>query len=695
MAVVRRSLRAAGLVAMAMIGVLTASAPADANSGWALPFATLASTGPIGWPPVLADGQAGEVTALFATAKTYGAGGETLLSEDHSASGWGGPSTVPSGGNASQLALSSAGDAASSAGNTLSGAGNTPSGAGGADTTAVWVDSSDGNSFQIWTAERAPGKSWSAATELPFSGGSTDTVDAPGVVEDAQGDALAVWSESDRQHSRTWLLAASRRGGVWSTPIQLSNSVARVLEGASAQLTVDADGDFVVAWSQFLSATGVYAVQADELIGGVWQGQQTIESGGDAIGPVALSGNPAGDTTAVWNDVQQQSVHAAILRNGGWNAIAAPGGYRADSCQAPLPVLAVDAAGQTVAVWVQSDGQVAARTIDADGSQGAPAQAVSQLPGGVVGYHPKVAVDPAGDALVTWSYYDPASSSTFIQAASRPAGGTWSPPVTLSGPDLSDTAMSLAIDAQGNAIEAWAGSTTSSSFGIDAAEFDSTFSGNAASDARAPATAATLMPVYVTLSGQRIWLARGPRTVSVVVRNNNPSALTGTASIADYAAGGGSSTGSSSSSPAGSGGSSNASSTPASTTGSGSGSGSSSGSGSGGSPSAIGNTGAAVAAALQPLSTSFHFRVPARGRRRVYFRLSSAMLKRLRVQVANNGHGLVRIRLTAKSAAGQSSSSVGVYAFDTPVVLRRGAQPHQALQPGYGTPPDPWARGAC
>src|SRR5579862_4073249 len=61
---------------------------------------------------------------------------------------------------------------------------------------------------------------------------------------------------------------------------------------------------------------------------------------------------------------------------------------------------------------------------------------------------PRVAVDAHGDALDAWALLD------FIEVASRPAGSsTWGPPLVISKP-LSNL-PSVALDAQGDGYAAW------------------------------------------------------------------------------------------------------------------------------------------------------------------------------------------------------------------------------------------------
>jgi hypothetical protein len=66
---------------------------------------------------------------------------------------------------------------------------------------------------------------------------------------------------------------------------------------------------------------------------------------------------------------------------------------------------------------------------------------------------PQLAVDPSGDAVAVWDLVQ--GSTGVVQAAFRPAGGTWQPAVDLSAPDHSSLHARVAIDALGDAIAVW------------------------------------------------------------------------------------------------------------------------------------------------------------------------------------------------------------------------------------------------
>jgi hypothetical protein len=111
------------------------------------------------------------------------------------------------------------------------------------------------------------------------------------------------------------------------------------------------------------------------------------------------------------------------------------------------PDVVIDAHGDTIAVW-QSPSSVQAAIRPAGGSWLAPATVAT--PGGE---EPQIAGDANGDVIVVSTRQAP-GHSTGIQAVLRPAGGAFSPAQTISAPG-NDFYPRLAMDASGDALVAW------------------------------------------------------------------------------------------------------------------------------------------------------------------------------------------------------------------------------------------------
>jgi hypothetical protein len=66
---------------------------------------------------------------------------------------------------------------------------------------------------------------------------------------------------------------------------------------------------------------------------------------------------------------------------------------------------------------------------------------------------PEVAFDGQGNALVLWLFFD--GTNSLVQAAFRPAGGSFGAPQTISATGQSASAIDFALDGQGNALAVW------------------------------------------------------------------------------------------------------------------------------------------------------------------------------------------------------------------------------------------------
>jgi len=121
------------------------------------------------------------------------------------------------------------------------------------------------------------------------------------------------------------------------------------------------------------------------------------------------------------------------------------------------PQVAIDSEGDAVAVWTLENGGkgiVQSASRPAGGAWSAPVtlSATAQRL-----TNPQVAVDPKGDAVAVWSLFDSPNGFT-VKSAQRLAGGAWSAPVSLpAAGDFSDPHARLSIDSQGDAVAVWRG----------------------------------------------------------------------------------------------------------------------------------------------------------------------------------------------------------------------------------------------
>jgi hypothetical protein len=165
---------------------------------------------------------------------------------------------------------------------------------------------------------------------------------------------------------------------------------------------------------------------------------------GNAIA-VGVGADPGGDPM----------IRATTRPFGGqWSASVAVSGD--DDSDASAPRVAVDPQGNAVAAWRAFD-EVAGRRVVRVSSRpagGAWSTPITISPGTVFADDHDVAIDGQGNATVIWT--DLVESTFVVSTASRPHGGTWSAVVELSDSDDGNADKpQLAVDSQGNATAVW------------------------------------------------------------------------------------------------------------------------------------------------------------------------------------------------------------------------------------------------
>ena len=278
----------------------------------------------------------------------------------------------------------------------------------------------------------------------------------PHVVLDSEGNATAVW---DRWNGVDTVVESAYRpaGEGWGAPVDLSEPEleGEVVPGAhnaeSPQIAVDRNGNVTVLWERY-AGTKTILQSVDRPAGGSWTTPADI-------GEVNLGAAPEpwiavdweGNTTAVWKKGEViQSAFRPFA--GSWGAPIPISGD-----ESFVPQAAMDARGDTTAVWMHFDGShyVVESAYRPEGGEWESPTLVSQ-PGEEAG-NPHVALDAKGDSLVVWNGHGEDSES--VRAAYRPVGGSWGSSVDVSSEGEHVQELHDAVDPEGNAIVVWAGDT--------------------------------------------------------------------------------------------------------------------------------------------------------------------------------------------------------------------------------------------
>jgi hypothetical protein len=368
-----------------------------------------------------------------------------------------------------------------------------------AQTPQVAMDPA-GDAVAVWdrgatvvqAVSRPAGRSFSAPVDI--SSTSTSVSDAH-VAMDQAGDAIAVWRIFD---GTNFIVQAAVRpaGGAFGTPVNLT---ADGNDAFAPDVAMDPAGDATVVWFRYNGTTQVIQAATRPAGGSFATPHDVSLNGGDAAFPHVAMDN-AGDAVAVWyrgngtNNIAQ----AAVLPAGGtWQT---PEDLSAVGENALNAAVGMDPAGDAVAVWQRSDGtnqivQAAARP--AGGSFGS---SVDLSAAGENALAPQVAIDQAGDAVATWQRSN--GTNVIIQTSTRPAGGTFSLPVDQSATGEDAEFPDVAMDQAGDAIAMWDRSNGTNPV-VQAAGYD--FAGPQLRNPSIPSSGVAAMPVSFAVSPVDVW----------------------------------------------------------------------------------------------------------------------------------------------------------------------------------------------
>jgi hypothetical protein len=220
----------------------------------------------------------------------------------------------------------------------------------------------------------------------------------------------------------------------------------------SPQVAVDPNGNAVVVWSLF-DGTNSRIQARRRSASGTLSSKQTLSAAGqDAQTPqVAVDAN--GNAVVVWQRSDGTNVRIQARYRSASGTLSSVQTLSAAGQDASDPQVSVDPNGNAVAVWWRSDGtnaRIQARRRSASGTLSS-VQDVSEA--GQDAQTPQVSVDPNGNAVVVWQWYD--GTNFRIQARRRAASGNLSSVQTLSEGGQHAQYPQVAVDTKGNASAVW------------------------------------------------------------------------------------------------------------------------------------------------------------------------------------------------------------------------------------------------
>jgi hypothetical protein len=271
-------------------------------------------------------------------------------------------------------------------------------------------------------------------------------------------------------------------------------------------VAVDASGDAVAVWERFDGSDDIVQA-ASRPSGGGWESPDDLSAEGQNAEAPQVAVNPAGEAIAVWArfDGSDDIIQSATRPPGG--AWAFSGNLSAEGQSAESPQVAIDPAGDAAAVWARENGGLTSIVQGTDRAAGGTWQTPVPLTatGLVAAEEPQVAVDPAGNVIAVWSISD--GSPNIVQSASKPVGGPWQPRTTLSVIGHNSTEPQVALDPAGDGVAVWArdngANRIAQAIGYDGA-------GPLLHAVSIPAAGTVHQPISFSASPFDVWSAIGP-----------------------------------------------------------------------------------------------------------------------------------------------------------------------------------------
>jgi hypothetical protein len=269
---------------------------------------------------------------------------------------------------------------------------------------AVWAQSrgTSGTIFDIWSNGYIAGSGWGTATLIET--GNPGHAFWPQVAFDTSGNALAVWSEND---GTRYNIGSNRYipGTGWGTDVVIETDNAG--HAAESQIAFDASGNALVVWKQS-DGTRNNIWSNRYIVGSGWSTAALIETEdtGDADLP-QIAFDASGNALAVWR--QSYGAHVGIWSNryvvgSGWGIAVL---IENDMAQPDTPQIAVDSSGNALAVWTKTVG-TASTNIWSNRYTPGNGWGVAEVIENTVGnaFEPQIAIDAGGNAMAVWLQSD-------------------------------------------------------------------------------------------------------------------------------------------------------------------------------------------------------------------------------------------------------------------------------------------------
>jgi len=324
------------------------------------------------------------------------------------------------------------------------------------EAVAVWMQPGGGFGISIWANRYTPAGGWGTAQRI--SGGIEVPQEAQ-VAIDADGNATAVWQQRNDAGTNTdvWTNRYTAGSG-WGTPVLIETGSG---PAGGPQVGVDASGSVIAVWAQQVGGRASI-VAARYVAGSGWGTPMTIENDDKSsisVPQIAVDG--AGNAVVVWawvvdtggfNFVYNISANRYVPGTGWGTAVPIDSNTMTPD---PMPQVALDGAGNAIAVWHRRDGSVdSVATNRYTVGAGWGSATLLETDPAITSRNARVAADGAGNAIAVWEQYG--GAITNVMASRYSAGSGWGSPVLIESDDAGSAyTPQIVIDADGNATALW------------------------------------------------------------------------------------------------------------------------------------------------------------------------------------------------------------------------------------------------
>ena len=288
---------------------------------------------------------------------------------------------------------------------------------------------------------------------------------APEVAIDNDGNFVIVWQGEDADDEGIFARVFDSAGTPQTGEILVNTVTAD--EQKAPDVTMDADGDFIVAWQgQDADKEGIYARVFDA--NGVAQtGEIAVNTTtADAQKEVSIAADDAGNFVVAWQgeDADKEGIFARMFDNAGVATTGEIAVNNITSGKQKHPDVGMDSSGDFVVAWEGEDAEdegIFARRFDSSGAaQGTEFQVNTETDDSQK--RPTVAMDDSGDFVIAWESeeQDGDKAGVFGQeytSAGAKVGVEFQINTTT---DDDQKEAAIGMDASGNFVVAWQGQDT-------------------------------------------------------------------------------------------------------------------------------------------------------------------------------------------------------------------------------------------